>query len=93
MEFPKTVTDPLKFRDRSRYTDRLKGLHATFGPHSDAVVYWVLDMVRHRANPGDLERILLNTATQDGKRVRIGVRAASGAGRQKPSASSGPRTE
>ena len=29
-------------------------------------------MVRHRANPGDVERFLLNTATQDGKRVRIG---------------------
>ena len=34
--------------------------------------YWLLDMVRGRANPGDVERILLNTATQDGKRVRIG---------------------
>jgi predicted phage terminase large subunit-like protein len=29
-------------------------------------------MVRGRANPGDVERILLNTATQDGKPVRIG---------------------
>jgi predicted phage terminase large subunit-like protein len=34
--------------------------------------YWVLDMVRRRANPGDVERLLLDTATQDGKRVRIG---------------------
>ena len=34
--------------------------------------YWLLDMVRARANPGDVERLLLNTATQDGKRVRIG---------------------
>ena len=34
--------------------------------------YWLLDMVRGRANPGDTERLLLNTATQDGKRVRIG---------------------
>jgi predicted phage terminase large subunit-like protein len=34
--------------------------------------YWLLDVVRARANPGDVERILLNTATQDGKRVRIG---------------------
>jgi predicted phage terminase large subunit-like protein len=34
--------------------------------------YWLLDMVRRRANPGDVERLLLNTATQDGKRVRIG---------------------
>src|SRR5437868_15210477 len=29
-------------------------------------------MVRVRANPGDIERGLLNTATQDGKKVRIG---------------------
>jgi predicted phage terminase large subunit-like protein len=34
--------------------------------------YWLLDMVRVRANPGDVERVLLNTATQDGKKVRIG---------------------
>src|SRR5882672_7099485 len=33
---------------------------------------WLLDMVRERANPGDVERLLLNTATQDGKRVSIG---------------------
>jgi predicted phage terminase large subunit-like protein len=32
----------------------------------------LLDMVRVRANPGDVERVLLNTATQDGKKVRIG---------------------
>ena len=34
--------------------------------------FWVLDMVRQRANPGDVERLLLDTARQDGKRVRIG---------------------
>jgi hypothetical protein len=34
--------------------------------------YWVLDMVRARSNPGDVERLLRNTAEQDGKRVRIG---------------------
>jgi predicted phage terminase large subunit-like protein len=34
--------------------------------------YWLLDVVRQRANPGDVERLLLNTATQDGKRVSIG---------------------
>src|SRR3974390_3306296 len=34
--------------------------------------YWVLDLVRARANPGDVEHLLLNTATQDGKRVTIG---------------------
>ena len=34
--------------------------------------YWLLDVVRARANPGDVENLLLNTATQDGKRVRIG---------------------
>src|SRR5207237_9851798 len=34
--------------------------------------YWLLDMVRGRANPGDVDRLLLNTATQDGNRVHIG---------------------
>src|SRR5215469_3438395 len=34
--------------------------------------YWLLDMVRQRANPGDVEKLLLDTAAQDGKRVRIG---------------------
>jgi len=34
--------------------------------------YWLLDMVRRRANPGDVEKLLLDTAAQDGKRVRIG---------------------
>ena len=34
--------------------------------------YYVLDMVRVRANPGDVERLLRNTAGQDGKPVRIG---------------------
>jgi predicted phage terminase large subunit-like protein len=34
--------------------------------------FWVLDMVRQRANPGDVERLMLDTAAQDGKRVRIG---------------------
>jgi phage terminase large subunit-like protein len=29
-------------------------------------------VVRARANPGDVEQLLLNTATQDGKRVTIG---------------------
>jgi predicted phage terminase large subunit-like protein len=34
--------------------------------------YWLLDMVRGRANPGDVERLLLDTASQDGKPARIG---------------------
>jgi predicted phage terminase large subunit-like protein len=34
--------------------------------------YWLLDMVRKRANPGDVEKLLLDTAAQDGKPVRIG---------------------
>jgi len=34
--------------------------------------YWLLDVVRTRANPGDVEKLLLNTAARDGKRVRIG---------------------
>ena len=32
----------------------------------------MLEMVRARANPGDVERLLRDTAEQDGKRVRIG---------------------
>jgi hypothetical protein len=35
-------------------------------------------MVRERANPGDVERLLLDTATQDGERVRIGFGKDSG---------------
>jgi predicted phage terminase large subunit-like protein len=34
--------------------------------------YWLLDVIRARANPGDVERLLLNTASQDGKRVVVG---------------------
>jgi phage terminase large subunit-like protein len=34
--------------------------------------YWLLGMVRGRANPGDVDRLLLNTDTQDGKRVCTG---------------------
>jgi len=34
--------------------------------------YWLLDMVHRRANPGDTEKLLLDSAAQDGKRVRIG---------------------
>ena len=40
--------------------------------------FWVLDIVRQRANPGDVERLLLDTAMQDGKRVRIGFGQDSG---------------
>jgi len=32
-----------------------------------------LDLVRARADPGDVEQLLLNTATQDGKRVKIAL--------------------
>jgi hypothetical protein len=32
----------------------------------------LLDAVRARANPGDVERLLLNIAEHDGKWVRIG---------------------
>jgi predicted phage terminase large subunit-like protein len=34
--------------------------------------YWLIDVVRARANPGDVERLLLETAARDGSRVRIG---------------------
>ena len=38
IELPKTVVDPLKFRDCKRYTDRLKEGQMVSGPRSDAVV-------------------------------------------------------
>jgi predicted phage terminase large subunit-like protein len=34
--------------------------------------YWLVDAVRVRANPGDVERLLLDTAAQDGNKVKIG---------------------
>jgi acetyl-CoA carboxylase carboxyl transferase subunit beta len=38
IELPRTAVDPLRFRDRKRYTDRLKEGQAALGPRSDAVV-------------------------------------------------------
>src|SRR5215813_787540 len=38
IELPRTPVDPLRFRDRKRYTDRLKEGQAALGPRSDAVV-------------------------------------------------------
>jgi acetyl-CoA carboxylase carboxyl transferase subunit beta len=38
IELPKTVQDPLKFRDRKRYTDRLKEAQAKTGTGRDALV-------------------------------------------------------
>ena len=38
IELPKTAADPLRFRDRRRYTDRLKEAQTIYGPSSDAVV-------------------------------------------------------
>jgi predicted phage terminase large subunit-like protein len=40
--------------------------------HDRNLGYWLLDVARVRANPGDVEKLLFNTATQDGKQVRIG---------------------
>src|SRR5207245_11505851 len=37
IELPRIVVDPLKFRDRKRYTDRLKEGQAAFGPRRDPV--------------------------------------------------------
>ena len=34
--------------------------------------YWLLDMVRARSNPGDVDTLLINSAMLDGKQVRIG---------------------
>jgi len=38
IELPKTIVDPLKFRDRRRYVDRLREGQAAHGAGSDAVV-------------------------------------------------------
>jgi acetyl-CoA carboxylase carboxyl transferase subunit beta len=38
IELPKTIADPLRFRDRRRYTERLKEAQAAHGPGSEAVV-------------------------------------------------------
>jgi acetyl-CoA carboxylase carboxyl transferase subunit beta len=38
IELPKAIADPLRFRDRRRYADRLKDSQAMFGPGTDAVV-------------------------------------------------------
>jgi acetyl-CoA carboxylase carboxyl transferase subunit beta len=38
IELPKTPTDPLHFRDRRRYTDRLKEAQAIHGASADAVI-------------------------------------------------------
>jgi acetyl-CoA carboxylase carboxyl transferase subunit beta len=38
IELPKTILDPLKFRDRKRYVDRLKESHAKAGQGNDAIV-------------------------------------------------------
>jgi acetyl-CoA carboxylase carboxyl transferase subunit beta len=37
VELPKTAVDPLKFRDRKRYTERLREAHAASGAGSEAV--------------------------------------------------------
>jgi acetyl-CoA carboxylase carboxyl transferase subunit beta len=38
IELPKTIVDPLKFRDRRRYADRLREGQAALGSGSDAVI-------------------------------------------------------
>lgn len=38
IELPKPLVDPLKFRDRKRYVDRLKEAHAAHGTNSDAII-------------------------------------------------------
>ncbi|MGE0258979.1 MAG: acetyl-CoA carboxylase, carboxyltransferase subunit beta [Alphaproteobacteria bacterium] len=37
VETPKVAPDPLRFRDRKRYTDRLRESHAALGPGSEAL--------------------------------------------------------
>jgi acetyl-CoA carboxylase carboxyl transferase subunit beta len=38
IELPRPAVDPLKFRDRKRYVDRLKEAQAQHGPNSDAIL-------------------------------------------------------
>jgi acetyl-CoA carboxylase carboxyl transferase subunit beta len=38
IELPRPVLDPLKFRDRKRYSDRLKEAQAVAGPNNDAIL-------------------------------------------------------
>ncbi len=38
IELPKTIVDPLKFRDRRRYSERLREGQTALGPGSDAVI-------------------------------------------------------
>src|SRR5579884_2493474 len=38
IELPKVAADPLRFRDRKRYTERLREAHAALGPASEAVM-------------------------------------------------------
>jgi acetyl-CoA carboxylase carboxyl transferase subunit beta len=37
VEWPKTMVDPLRFRDRKRYTERLRESQAALGPGRDAI--------------------------------------------------------
>jgi phage terminase large subunit-like protein len=41
-------------------------------PRLECGGYWLLDMVHARANPGEVERLMVSTATQDGKQLKIG---------------------
>jgi hypothetical protein len=47
------------------------GCRSKLGRHQNGG-YWLLDVVRGQANPRGIERLLRDTATLDGKRVRIG---------------------
>ena len=38
LELPKVIADPLRFRDKKRYTERLREAHATLGVGSEAIV-------------------------------------------------------
>ena len=38
IELPKTIVDPLRFRDAKRYADRLREGQAAYGPGNDAVI-------------------------------------------------------
>jgi acetyl-CoA carboxylase carboxyl transferase subunit beta len=49
IELPKTTVDPLRFRDRRRYADRLREAQAALGPGRDAVIVAHGRVGRHAA--------------------------------------------
>src|SRR5579875_2736451 len=73
VELPQPPADPLRFRDRKRYAERLREAQAVYGPGSDAVVvaHGRLDGHRRRGGAGD--RGALGGAAGGGADRRAGL--------------------